>query len=162
MTIRRTKRFRNGVFVVLLIIPVLSPAFSQEAKSKGLPVGTWAYESQTIGGKRLSQSSLDPIWVEITPTSFIRCSKEGLHSESQITADPTHKPMEFQLEFTHPVTKKVSNSKGIYKIESDRLWICYDNSGKTRPTEFKSPDGEEQIVLSVLVRKRQQEAPPDR
>ena len=144
---------RPGIYAIFLLILAASSGQPQVEKPKGLPTGIWSYESQTLGGLKLPQGALDQIWVEITATSYFRC-QEGLRLESKISTDPTRKPMEFQLEFTNPVTKKVSVSKGIYKFDGDRLTLCYDNSGKTRPSEFTSPDGEEQIVLTVLVRKK--------
>lgn len=125
------------------------------AKLNGLPTGTWVYESQIIGGYPLPEGALEQIWVAITETSFIRCGTAGGRLESKLVADPTKKPMEFTLEWRNAVTGKSGIVKGIYKIEGERLTLCYDNSGKTRPKEFKSPKGEDSIVLSVLVRKKQ-------
>lgn len=125
------------------------------AKLKGLPTGKWVYESQITGGYPLPKGALEQIWVEITETSFIRCSVGGVRLESKLVADPTKKPMEFTLEWRNAVTGKSGIVKGIYKIEGERLILCDDNSGKTRPKEFKSPKGESSIGLSVLMRKMQ-------
>jgi len=117
--------------------------------------GKWVYESQVIGGRKLSQTRLDEIWVEIKDGSFFRCGKSGLHQELRLALDPARKPAEFTLVFKHPVTGKVSETKGIYKFDGDRLTLSYDNSGQTRPAKFESPEGRDEIVLSVLKRSKE-------
>jgi len=115
--------------------------------------GKWVYESQVIGGWELPQARRDVIWVEIKDGSFFRCGKGGLCQELLLTLDPAREPAEFTLVFKHPVTGKVSQSKGIYKLDGERLTLCYDNSGKIRPAKFESPEGRDEVVLSVLKRK---------
>jgi uncharacterized protein (TIGR03067 family) len=131
----------------------VKPAASDDVKPAALG-GKWVYEAQTIGGWDLPQARRDEIWIEIEGSSFFRCGKGGLRQESELTLDPARQPKEFVLRFKHPVSSKVSESKGIYRLEGDRLTLCYDNSGKTRPSKFESPEGREEIVLSVLKRNK--------
>jgi hypothetical protein len=35
---------------------------------------------------------------------------------------------------------------GIYEFDGDKLKVCFDATGKKRPTEFKSPPGSETFV----------------
>jgi uncharacterized protein (TIGR03067 family) len=145
-----------AVFVQLSLAPA-QPEITQGEKKKGqpIPAGSWAYLSNTYGDdKPLPQAALEKIWLEITDKSFIRCGDSGLRSESRLACYPDRNPMEFDLEFTNKVTKKVSVSKGIYKVDGDRITICYDNTGKSRPTDFKTRQGESEYFLSVLRRKK--------
>jgi len=117
--------------------------------------GKWVYESQTIGGQELSPARRGEIWIEVKDGSFLRCGKGGLRQELRLTLDVAREPAEFTLVFKHPATDKVSESKGIYKLDGDRLSLCYDNTGRTRPAKFESPDGRDEIVLSVLKRAKE-------
>jgi uncharacterized protein (TIGR03067 family) len=135
----------------LALAPVPPP--KPRAKAASLD-GVWRYEAQTIGGWPLDRASRDEIWVEIKGGTFFRCATGGLRQGSRLTLDATRKPMEFTLQFTHPLTGKVSESKGIYRLDGDRLTLCYDNSGKTRPTRFESPEGRDEVALSVLKRSK--------
>jgi uncharacterized protein (TIGR03067 family) len=130
------------------------PAVPDDAVCVSRLDGKWLFEAQTIGGWALPQTDREAIWVEIKEGAFFRCGAGGLRSRSQLTLDPTQHPKEFNLKLEHPRTGKISVSKGIYRIDGDRLMLCYDNTGKTRPSKFESPDGREEIVLSVLKRSK--------
>jgi uncharacterized protein (TIGR03067 family) len=131
-------------------------------KHPSMPTGVWLYETQIIGDNRpLTPEILEQIWLEITEKSLIRCGANDYRQESKLISHTERDPMEFDLEFTHPISKKVTISKGIYKLEGDRLTICYDNTGKSRPKKFEAaqPEGYdpingEAIVFSVLKRKK--------
>ena len=134
----------------------LGPAVADDKKPAAPKLdGKWVYESQTIGGQELSPARRGEIWVEVKDGSFFRCGTGGLRQELRLTLDPAREPAEFTLAFKHPATGKVSESKGIYKLDGDRLTLCYDNSGRTRPAKFESPDGRDEIVLSVLKRAKE-------
>lgn len=114
--------------------------------------GKWTYVAQTIGGWQLPRESRNEIWVEIQGASYWRCGTGGVRQESRLTLDPKRQPKEFTLTFTHPISGKVSVSKGIYRLDGDRLTLCYNATGNTRPAKFESPEGQEGVVLSVLRR----------
>lgn len=140
--------------LALLLLTVLVLAFApaplpRRGKSPPSLDGKWVYESQTIGGWELPKADRSEIWVEIKDGSFFRCATR-YRQESRLILDPTRQPNEFVLEFRHPITGKTSRSMGIYRREGDRLVLCYDNSGRTRPSTFQSPEGREEIVLSVM------------
>src|SRR5262245_35333092 len=95
--------------------------------------GKWVYEAQIIGGRKLPPAQREEIWVEIKGGAFFRCGKGGLRQELELLLDPAGTPGDFVLRFKQPGTEKVSESKGIYRLNRDQLTLCYDNSGKTRP-----------------------------
>jgi uncharacterized protein (TIGR03067 family) len=56
--------------------------------------------------------------------------------------DPTQKPKTIDL--THAGEKK---SRGIYRLEGDRLKICYAVNAKKRPAEFQTKVGAQQFLF---------------
>jgi uncharacterized protein (TIGR03067 family) len=138
-----------GSFIGMLALGL--PAAGDKSASQKLD-GKWVYESQTIGGSELSQESRDEIWVEIKDDVYFRRGKSGLRQELRLSLNFTREPPEFTIVFKHPVTNKLSERKGILRLDGDRLTLCYDNSGRTRPTKFESPEGRDEIVLSKLKR----------
>jgi uncharacterized protein (TIGR03067 family) len=146
---------------LLLAAALLSLAFAPaplppRPEKKALPAslcGKWAYEIQNVGGLLIPVELRDRIWIEIEPGSFSRCS-EGHRSQSRLILEPELAPKGFTLEFTHPLTGRTTRMLGIYRLAGDRLTLCYDNTGKSRPTRFEVPPSREEVVLSVLRRLR--------
>lgn len=71
-------------------------------------------------------------------------------SEGRLTfdmkLDPATSPKEIDL------TGDGLVQPGIYELKGDELKICFDQSGKTRPTEFDTKDGDKNLLL-VMKRK---------
>src|SRR5262249_38661710 len=107
-----------------------------------------------IAGWILPKQRCDEIWIEIKGSSFSRCGIGGHQQKLRLVIDPTRRPKEFTLEFTHPVTARTSQSKGIYQLAGDTPTACSDNTGKTRPSQFESSENGEGFVLSFLKRKK--------
>lgn len=114
--------------------------------------GVWKYELQVIGGDEIPEKNRSEIWVEICGNMFNRCADGDLPRSSKIILYRSRTPKAFDLEFTHPLTGKVSVSKGIYELKGDVLKLCYDNTGKERPKTFQSTEETANVVLSVLKR----------
>jgi uncharacterized protein (TIGR03067 family) len=94
--------------------------------------------------------------VIIDGTSLVRTvfAKDGRQLgplQSTIWIDPTTDPKQFDDDAPMPFGK--SRRPGIYKLEGDRLTICWNNANTERPTTFDSPTGSS-FVLTVLRRQR--------
>ena len=59
--------------------------------------------------------------------------------------DPSKSPKTIDVMMTEGL-KKGAVMLGIYEIDGDTLRVCFDEEGKKRPTEFKSPAGSQTFV----------------
>jgi uncharacterized protein (TIGR03067 family) len=113
--------------------------------------GVWVFESQTVGGKGATKEQLDPMRIAIKGDTLTRGSG-AISIASKMTIDPSKKPKTIDLVTRLPGGGS-EKAVGIYELSGDTLKICYDNTGKERPKEFKSAEGST-VVLSVLKRQK--------
>jgi uncharacterized protein (TIGR03067 family) len=111
--------------------------------------GTWDYESQTIGGWDLSADRRAGIWVQVEGDSMTKAG--GLRY--RIALDPSASPHAIDMVSVGHPSGKTFTHKGIYEWDGKLLRLCFDNTGKDRPKEFKSPAGQDNIYVSVLRRR---------
>lgn len=145
------------VAVTMFSLSTLSPAgrADQEAKTELKQwQGIWNLESQTIGGWELPKRQRDAMWMEIHGDIMTKTGVGGGGLKYKITLDPTTNPKSIDLVSQERRRDgKVFVQKGIYEWDGKTLRMCFDNTGKSRPKEFKSPKDKDNIYLSVLKRK---------
>jgi uncharacterized protein (TIGR03067 family) len=116
--------------------------------------GTWVYERQVVEGREIPIADKRKDSIIISGNSLVRTvfqadGKSLPPLKSRISVDPTASPK--QMDDDLDVGFRISRRLGIYKLKEDRLTLCYDNTGKQRPTTFDSPAGTS-LVLTVLRR----------
>jgi uncharacterized protein (TIGR03067 family) len=129
------------LFVPLLLVFSLtsiawSGAGAQDAKQIQ---GTWVPLSAELGGKALPDDVRKSIKLVLKADTYVvTAGKEP--DEGKCKIDPTKTPK----------TLDITGTKGpnmgktfpcIYELNGDTLRVCYDLSGKARPTEFKTTEG---------------------
>jgi uncharacterized protein (TIGR03067 family) len=117
--------------------------------------GTWIYERQVVEGSEVSIEDMQKDTIVIKGNSMLRTvsSKSGERLtpvRSTISVDPTVTPKQIDDDVALP-TGRTKRRPGIYQVEADKLTLCYDNTGKQRPSGFESPEGSS-LVLTVLRR----------
>ena len=115
--------------------------------------GTWDYEIQTVGGWELPADRRAKLWGVIKGDIMTKEIGLGPGLKYRIKLDTTTSPKSIDLtSIEHPSGMTYTNV-GIYEWDGKLLRLCFDNTGKDRPKEFRSPAGQDNIYVSVLRRR---------
>jgi len=117
--------------------------------------GAWTIESSEYGGQKLPGELLKAFIVVYEGDKHTVKNGDQVIQVGTQKIDPSKSPKTIDVTMTEGPNKGVV-MLGIYEIDEDTLKACFDASGKTRPTEFKSPAGSQ---IFVNVHKRVNKAP---
>src|SRR5262249_27432193 len=95
--------------------------------------GGWLLVSKTVGG-RTQQESPERVWT--FRGSQLRISYGWLSDEWEVSLDPRASPRTMQTqtaEFREPGTGRPRVVRYLYRIDGDRLVVCYDGARWGRP-----------------------------
>jgi uncharacterized protein (TIGR03067 family) len=107
--------------------------------------GVWALTSLKEGTKAIPEERITAAAIKlIIEPGRASIKEEAKTVEVSLTIDPAKSPKQIDMRGTPP-GQKPQTASGIYKLEGDTLTICYDPSGKNRPTEFKAQPGPNQV-----------------
>jgi uncharacterized protein (TIGR03067 family) len=109
--------------------------------------GTWKLTAATINGEDKTADLVKHDYVAIIAGDKITLGGEGDMRTSRLVVDTTTQPKRFDILI----------SLGIYELKDDELKVCL--GGGTRPTEFTSKAGSQQVLF---VFKRAKEKPTDK
>jgi uncharacterized protein (TIGR03067 family) len=110
-------------------------AVDKEAK---LLDGTWQLVEGEVGGNKLPPAAAKSITLTLSPGKYVVMAESKDEGTVKYFPDASPKAIE--------ITGTAGPNKGktfpaIYELKGDTLTVCYDLSGKARPTEFKSKPG---------------------
>jgi uncharacterized protein (TIGR03067 family) len=107
--------------------------------------GVWTFESVEAGGQKAPADGLKGLTVTFAGDKYtVKKGDEVIQVGTQ-KLDPSKSPKAIDVTVTEGL-KKGAVMLGIYEIDGDTLKVCFDEEGKKRPTEFKSPAGSETFV----------------
>lgn len=128
------------MIVKLLLLGViclaLSPLYYQKAEEDSKMIeGNWIPITAELAGQRLPDETLKDTRLILGDGRYTYQNDHGSY-----TLAPSEKPKAMEI------TGKEGPNQGktflaIYELTDDTLRICYDLSGKTRPTEFTTKAG---------------------
>lgn len=137
---------------LVLVLSFSSAAWSDDAKNDSLE-GTWLPSSAELGGKKFPDEVRKAMKLVIKGDKYtVTIEKEGF-DEGTVKLKPAATPKAIDI----TGTKGPNKGKlilAIYERKDDTLRICYDLSGKKRPTEFKTSEGTQLFLVEY---KRQKE-----
>jgi uncharacterized protein (TIGR03067 family) len=107
--------------------------------------GVWTFESVEAGGKKAPADAFKGTTVTFAGDTYtVKKGDEVIQVGTQ-KLDPSRSPKTIDVTVTEGLNKGAV-MLGIYEIDEDTLKVCFDEGGKKRPTEFKSPAGSETFV----------------
>jgi uncharacterized protein (TIGR03067 family) len=107
--------------------------------------GTWAFESSAAGGQELPAADLKDFVLTFEGDKHTVKKGTDVIQVGTQKIDPAKTPKTIDVTITEGPSKGTV-MLGIYEIDGDTLKVCFDASGKKRPTEFKSAPGSETFV----------------
>ena len=107
--------------------------------------GVWTFASVEAGGKKAPADQFKGVTVTFAGDKYtVKKGDEVIQVGTQ-KLDPSRSPKTIDVTVTEGLNKGAV-MLGIYEIDGDTLRVCFDEEGKKRPTEFKSPAGSQTFV----------------
>ncbi|HJZ59542.1 MAG TPA: TIGR03067 domain-containing protein [Gemmataceae bacterium] len=140
-------------FVVLTLMLSFSlAARSGDAKDGDAIQGIWLPSAAEFGGKMFPEEVRKTIKLVVEGDKYtVTVGKEV--DRGTVKLNPAAKPKELDITGTDGPNKGMT-ILAIYERDGDTLRVCYDLSGKSRPTEFKTKEGT-QLFLVTYKREKQ-------
>ena len=121
--------------------------------------GTWRPASGLLGGQELPMSALHAMTLTISEDGYV-FETNGLKDAGQVKFDLEVAPRHIDCTGVEGPNRG-RTLVGIFKLDGDRLTICYNLEGNTRPADFKSPEGSQILLLSYDREKTDQKVVSD-
>jgi uncharacterized protein (TIGR03067 family) len=138
----RLKQF----LALVLGLSLSSAAWSGDAKDDTID-GAWLPSSAELGGKQFPDEVRKSIKLVVKEGKYtVTVGKEGT-DQGTVKLDPTAKQKALDITGTEGPNKD-KKILAIYERNGDTLRVCYDLSGKSRPTEFKSETGTQLFLVT--------------
>jgi uncharacterized protein (TIGR03067 family) len=107
--------------------------------------GAWTIESSETGGEKLPTDDLKVLIVLFEGDKHTVKNGDEVVQVGTQKLDPSQSPKAIDVTMTEGPSKGAV-MLGIYEFEGDTLKVCFDPTGKKRPTEFKSEPGSGNFV----------------
>jgi uncharacterized protein (TIGR03067 family) len=134
-------------FVVLtLVLSVSLAAWSADGKDAETIQGTWLPATAEFGGKMFPDEVRKTIKLVVKDDKYTVTTGKVV-DQGTIKLNPAAKPKALDITGTDGPNKG-KTILAIYERDGDTLRICYDLSGKGRPSEFKSKEGTQLFLVS--------------
>jgi uncharacterized protein (TIGR03067 family) len=134
-----------GLALALMSAPLLGAADEKEDTRK--MEGTWVAAAAELGGQKLSEEVVKAIKLMLKDGKYtVQVRNEGT-DQGTYQLHPAKKPKAIDI------TGTLGPNKGktflaIYELSDDALKVCYDLSGKTRPSEFATKEGTQLFLVT--------------
>ncbi len=118
--------------------------------------GTWLPEEAELAGNKYPDEVRKTIRLELKDGKYT-VTAGGVPDHGTVKLNADAKPKALDVTGTEGPNKD-RTILAIYELDGDTLRICYDLSGKSRPTEFKTK-ADTQLFLVTYKREKAESAP---
>lgn len=141
---------RTWLVACALAALVTSSAGADEAKESALE-GAWVPSSAELAGKKFPEEVRKSIRLEIQGDRYL-VTVGAQPDRGTCKSNPAATPKELDITGTEGPNKG-RTIRAIYERKGDTLRVCYDLSGKGRPTEFKTTEGTPHFLVEYQLQK---------
>ena len=127
----------RGLNCAIVAILLASGAFAQEtAKEMKLLDGVWTPTAAELGGQAWTEAQLKIMKLEVAGEKYTVTVGKTVDMGT-VKLDLSKKPRAMDI-IGNDGPNKDKTFLAIYELNGDTLRVCYDLTGKSRPTEFKT------------------------
>jgi len=136
---------------IAVFLPSSIAALADDAKDQEAMRGTWVPTAAELAGQEFPENIRKSITLVIKGDRYtVTVGKQP--DQGTVKLNPKAKPKEMDITGTEGPNKD-KTYKAIYELDGDTLRVCYDLSGKDRPTEFKTK-ADTQLFLVTYKREK--------
>jgi uncharacterized protein (TIGR03067 family) len=107
--------------------------------------GVWTCESATINGRKLDDTIAASLKLTLNGEQYKTERGDQVLFDSTYSVDTRVNPPHIDMVGIGELAGKIG--RGIYKVEQDRLTMCYTMPDRERPTVFASEEGSEAHLM---------------
>lgn len=136
----------KSIVMLTLMLTFLLTACSGDAKDSDTMQGTWLPSTAELGGKIFPDEVRQSIKLVVKDDKYTVTVGNEVE-EGTVKLNPSAKPKALDIISTEGPNKG-RTIQGIYEQDGDTWRICYDLSGNSRPTEFKTKEGTQLLLIT--------------
>ena len=129
-----------------LVVSCSSAAWSDDATKEGSLAGTWLPSAAELAGKKFPDEVRKTIKLVVKGDKYTVTVGTKV-DQGTVKVNPAAKPKALDITGTDGPNKG-KTILAIYERDGDTLRVCYDLSGKNRPTEFKTKEGTKLFLVT--------------
>ncbi len=131
---------------IILIISCSSTGWTDDSKDKEAIEGTWLPSTAELAGNKFPDEVRKSIKLVIKDGKYT-VTVGQVPDAGTAKLDTSAKPKALDITGTEGPNKG-KTIFAIYELDGDTLRVCYDLSGKSRPTEFKTKEGTQLFLVT--------------
>jgi uncharacterized protein (TIGR03067 family) len=146
MFIKEMPMLLKPIAVLTLALLFALAARSGDTKDGKALQGTWLPQTAELGGAMFPDEVRKSIKLVVKDDKYTVTAGKVV-DQGTVKLNPSAKPKAMDLTGTDGPNKG-KTFLAIYEHDGDTLRVCYDLSGKNRPTEFKTKEGTQLFLVT--------------